>query len=173
MDFFTKKKLTTWAIVILVILNLSTLATLWFLELKRPPLLPSPRSGIGDVQPFLRRKLGLSEEQERQFRELRQRHFDRTNAMMDEIHQLKKEVMAELFVPQPDVEKVRRLSDEIGARQAELERLLFFHFQDLKAVCKPKQREKFRALMNDLLEMTRPPGPHMRHRKSPPLRSRP
>jgi Spy/CpxP family protein refolding chaperone len=169
MDIFTQKRFMTWTIIILVILNLSALATILFRELRKPPPPPpSPERRPEEVQHFLERELNLSPEQAQQFEELRKQHHFQSRAVRDEIRRLRKEIMDELFKSSPDTTKVRKLSDEIGMKEAELVRILFYHFMDLESVCQPEQNGKFRALIQELLRMIAPPEPHQPPGDKPP-----
>lgn len=162
MDFFTKKRLVTWSIVILVLLNLMTLGTIWLQRFRHPLPEPPPshESRPERVQHFLKKELGLTDKQSEQFKEFRDQHFAQSFAIRKDIHRLKKEITDELFTSTPDTEKVEKLANEIGAKESELEKLLFHHFQDLMSVCQPEQKEKFKALVHDLLRMIKPPEQH-------------
>jgi Spy/CpxP family protein refolding chaperone len=158
MNFFTKIRVTTWIIGLLVLLNVLTLGTIWFQQFRRPPApLPPQDRRSENQQRFLERELGLTEQQSQQFQTLREQFFRQSNAIMQAIHQLRKAMMDELFSSSPDTQKAHKLAEEIGAKYVEQERLLFNHFLELKAVCQPAQQEKFQALMRDLLEMMTPP----------------
>ena len=161
MDIFAQKRFMTWAIIILVILNLSALATMLFFVYPKPlpPPPPPQERGQEEVQYFLKKELNLSEEQAKQFRELGEQHNMQSRSVQNETHRFKREIMDELFASQPDTVKVERLANEIGIKEAEKEKLLFHHFMDLASVCDQEQKEKFKALIHDLLDMIRPPEP--------------
>jgi len=154
MDIFTKNRATNWMIVLLVILNVSSLTTIWFLQLRQSPL---PQDNRPDnVRHFLEQELRLTEEQAQQFEELRKQHFVETKAIHEEASQLKKTIMDELFASPPDTAKVESLAEQIGSKQTELEQLRFYHFLNLKSLCEPEQVEKFQALIHEIFQ---PPGP--------------
>ena len=160
MDIFTKKRSTTWIIILLILLNFFTLAMLWYSHLRRPPLPPPPPGGgerPAAVLHFLERELGLTEEQSQKFKQLREKHFFQSKAILDESHQLKERINAELFASVPDAAKVGRLAAEIGEKQADLEKLRFSHFSDLMSECRDGQKEKFKNLLHELLRKTGPP----------------
>lgn len=160
MDIFTKKRSTSWIIILLVLLNFFTLAMLWYSHLRQPALPPPPPGGgerPAAVQHFLERELGLTEEQSQKFKKMREKHFFQSKAILDESHQLKERINAELFASVPDAAKVERLAAEIGEKQADLEKLRFSHFSDLMSECEPGQRERFKSLLHELLRMTGPP----------------
>jgi hypothetical protein len=161
MDESSKKTATKGLLALLVIVNFVTLATLWFFYLRRPRFEPPPRNeGRGpDVQMFLRRELDLNEDQARKFEELRDAFLSSLPALQEDIQRLRVALMSEMFVAEPDVKKIDTLAAEIGAREADMTKRLFYHFKDLVAVCRPDQKQKFELLMSDLLRMIGPPGP--------------
>jgi protein CpxP len=160
MNFFTKIRVTTWIIGLLVLLNVLTLGTIWFQQFRRPPMPPPLQDQRSENQQrFLERELGLTEQQSQQFQTLREQFLLQSNAIMQEIHQLRKTMTDELFSTSPDTQKAQKLAEESGAKHAELELLLFHHFLELKAVCQPAQQEKFQTLMRNLLDMMKPPEP--------------
>ena len=160
MNFFTKIRITSWLLGLLVLLNVLTLGTIWFQQFRRPPAPLSPQDKRSeDQQRFLEQELGLTEQQSQQFQTLREQFFLQSNTIMHEIHQLRKTMTDELFSSSPDTQKAHKLAEEIGAKHAEQERLMFHHFLELASVCQPAQREKFQALMRELLEMLKPPEP--------------
>jgi len=169
MDIFTKKRSTSWIIILLILLNFSTLAMLWYSHLRRPPLSPPPPGGgerPAALQHFLARELDLTEEQSQKLKKLREKHFFQSKAILDKSHQLKERINAELFASVPDAAKVERLAAEIGEKQADLEKLRFSHFGDLMSICEEGQKAKFKSLLHELLRMTGPP-------KAPPPRKKP
>jgi Spy/CpxP family protein refolding chaperone len=160
MNFFTKIRIRSWLLGFLILLNVVTLGTIWFQQFRRPPVPRPPQDRRSENQQrFLEQELGLTEQQSQQFQTLREQFFLQSNAIMQKVHQLRKTMTDELFSSSPDTQKAHKLAEEIGAKHAEQERLLFHHFLELKAVCQPAQREKFQALMRDLLERMKPPEP--------------
>lgn len=169
MDIFIKKRFIVWIIIILVILNLSTLAVIWFFHIKgprRPP--PMPPIGPEQGMLLLDKELNLSETQVQKFKESRDRYFVESKPILDEIHRLKMEIMDEVFAPSPDPSKVKRIAKEIGEKQAKFEELLFDHFLSLREACNPEQEVKLKDLFRDLFEFTKPPLPLIPLRKSRP-----
>lgn len=148
-------------ILILFILNLALIFSIWYPRLKGPG---RKNLGISEhdremVQRYMERQLNLSPEQSANMAKLRDAHFIKADSLTEEINQIRKEIMDELFNNSPDKDKVQKLVEALGTKQVELERLNFSHFQDLLSLCKPDQKEKFKTLLSDLLERMRPPKP--------------
>jgi Spy/CpxP family protein refolding chaperone len=174
MDLFTKNRFTGWVIVILVCLNVATLATLWWVLYHQPIPQRPPEQRPEDVQRFLEKELSLTPEQAERFRESRRRHAERSQAVRDQVLELRKDMIMAILADTPDTALAGQLADRIGALQMETDRLLVSHFMELQSICRPEQRERLRYLMHDLLEMMkpegegRPPGPDRPEGQRPP-----
>ena len=161
MDGIQRKHAARGLVGLLILVNLVTLATLWYSYLKRPPLGRPPQDGRPgqEIQSFLARELGLTPDQSKKFDDLRDKFISTPQAIQEEILRLKQAMMAEIFAERPDEAKVEALAAEIGAKEAQKIRLLYAHFRDLAAVCTPEQKRKFQSIMSDLMRMFGPPGP--------------
>jgi len=170
MDIFTKNRFTFWTIVILVILNISTISMLWFNQNKRigvSPQIREPRQDQRTLQ-FLQKELNLTDAQIKQYDQLRQAHGERTRPLVNDIRQLKKEMMDEIFNDEPDTIKAMQIADLIGKKQTELERITFKHLLDLKELCGKEQLGKLQGLMDEFFRRNPPQG-----QGAPPPRERP
>jgi len=161
MDYFSKKRWAFWGVILLVIMNISALATVWFQQHRPPEPSRRPESERPEppqqrVSQFLKDELELTETQTLQFAEYQNRHFAHASEARDAIRNLKQELFFELSAPKPDTVKVERLAAAIGARQSELEKITFYHFLDLKRLCTPAQQTKLDALFGELLRMLDP-----------------
>ena len=179
MDFFTKNRLLFWCVGVLLLLNVVTLASFW---LRRPPLgPPGGPGGRRGGQRIMEERLQLSDEQARQFKQIRDEHFLRTIPLGDEIHEIRLDLLDEVFAPDPNETTIQDMTAKIGRRQCQFERQLFHHFQELRNVCTDQQAPELRHLLTGLLEsarsggLERPPqgperGPGPGHPAPPPPR---
>ena len=134
MDILTKKHFTFWIIFLLVILNISTISMLWLNQNRRsdaPPPLRAPKHDQRTLG-FLQKELDLTDAQILLYDQLRQAHKQQTRGLINDIRRLKQEMMDEIFNDEPDTTKAMELADLIGEKQAEVERITFNHFLDLK-----------------------------------------
>jgi len=156
MDFITKNKLAFWAIVILIILNITTLS---LVLLRGGPPRPEERfmRGPEDAPPpdalmFLEKELNFSREQAEQLKLLRETHFKGSKELLDSIHLLKKEILSELRNEISDPEKIKSPASEIGKLQTEFELMIFNHFAEIKNVCDKEQKIKFANLIDEIIK---------------------
>jgi Spy/CpxP family protein refolding chaperone len=176
MSFYSRNRVSSWALVILVVLNLALLITLWYprlnppakqpqVEEKKPahdrPVEPGDRKGeprdkrLGD---FLKRELNFTQEQVDKFMELREEHLQTARQSRRQINDLRNELMGHLLDEQLDTDQVEALAEEIGQKTARLETSVFYHFLDLMEICEPGQELKYRQLLRVILDQLKPPG---------------
>jgi periplasmic protein CpxP/Spy len=154
-----------WVVAALVVLNMGSLGFLWYGHLHRPA--PQARQdGKPDPEQFLIREVGLDETQAATVKALRKEHFRETDSLQAVIRQLKRQVTDELFVESPDTGHVRSLTDQIGREHARFEQAVFEHFEKVKELCTPEQRERLRKLTLEALDRPQPPQPSQQERGS-------
>jgi hypothetical protein len=144
MDWLTKQKTYIWLIVLLVFINLTTLVILWIGQPGSPPFNKNDRP---DTNKFLKYELGLSDEQEIMFTQIRKTHFDSTGSINKEIWLKRRSIQNEAFKDIPDTQMVNTLSDEIGVLQEINEIFIFNHFLELKKVLSREQLEIFKNII--------------------------
>jgi len=164
MESIYKIRKKEWAIGLLIILNLLTLAALWLTVFHRSPGGPPPWRGdeARDPQRFLSRELNLTEAQTKEFDNLRDRFLKAAGPLHEEIGRLKDSLIGEMFRPRLDQARIKILIQEIGVRRADEERRLLNHFLDMVNACQPDQKARFQAIMREFMTMIGaldPPGP--------------
>ena len=169
MDVFMKNRFVRWTIIILVLLNLSTLAMLWFVSTRRPAGPPDhPRQRDEAAARFLQEELQLSDAQFQEYQRLRDDHRKRAENINREMMDLKQEMLGELFNTHPDTARALALTRFIGAIQAELERITFNHFLELRDLCGIEQRDKLERLLRDFFRQSHVGNPPGREGQPPP-----
>ncbi|MBN2011732.1 periplasmic heavy metal sensor [candidate division KSB1 bacterium] len=155
-----KNKLSVWLIALLVILNIATVSMFW-INFNRNPMRQTPFG----LQPpeqrtlqFLQQELGLTDAQIKLYDQLRQAHAKQTRPLLQNIRQLKRQMMDEIFSSEPDSGKVVEFTRRIGDIQAEIERLTFEHFLDLKKLCGENQVDKLQELLDEFFRRNPAPG---------------
>jgi Spy/CpxP family protein refolding chaperone len=166
MDVFKQNKILFWIIIILVVINLGTIAGMWFLHFGRKPhheiLLPQhpmpdrKSPGIGRFE-MLGTELKFNEEQMIKFNELRAGHQQEMKNYADKINGIKKKILADISMPEPDTAKANELFTEIGHYQASIEKEIFNHFRRIKMICTDEQKQKLNEILKDIAELKIPP----------------
>lgn len=164
MDLFKKTRFLGLLVVLLIILNTTLLALIWVQKLKPPshrPPHPQHRSmdeNSGEMRRFLEAELGFDESQSEEYLLLRRRHRERIEELSRELNSVKKEMFDTVLEEDTRPTLSDSLLDLSLEKQAEIERLTFQHFLDLKELCEPGQQEKLKLLMHELFRR-RPPPP--------------
>lgn len=146
MDWLTKQKTYVWLIVVLIIINITTLLFLW---LGRPQPPDMNRDKKPDMDKFLKNELGLNQEQDQKIKQLRETLFDTTSKINELIWTNKKLLHEESFKEFPDNEKVNTIAIEIGNLETQGEILRFNHFTQIGKVLNVEQLKKFRNLLGE------------------------
>ena len=174
MDLFAKRRLIAWMFILLVVINIGSLATVWFLHFQGPPPFRPPREGIQEnVKRFLEKEMNLTSKQSQQFIAIRGRYFKQSLALMDEIHRLRFELLSKSFDPLSDTLKVKSIAQMIGEKQEKLELLTYSQIKDLYSVCRPDQQKIFKELLRKILVINGPPEPPGERGNMPPPRGIP
>jgi len=101
---------------------------------------------------FFREKLGLAPEQVNVFRELN-REFNRNGHQINSsLKQLRIEMVAELGQTNPNEERLKSISAEIGALHTKLKTVTIDYYLEMKAVCDPIQQQKLNDMFMGLLK---------------------
>ncbi|MCF7973577.1 MAG: periplasmic heavy metal sensor [Phycisphaerae bacterium] len=173
MDYIRQNRIMGWSVTVLVVLNALALGTLWWTRLMpsdmriERPMRQGTGEGRGtrrgpggpDVVEFIERELTLDADQTQAFRALRRQFFQDSFETLRTIHSLKQSLLQTVFASDTDSNQIEKLAGDIGQLQASLEIAQANHFEQIKALCTPEQKEHFMQLIDDVLDMTRPQGP--------------
>lgn len=149
-----KIKLLTWAVVLLVVLNLTTIATIFYHNYnenakKEIIVLGTESNNRLDGQ-FFRQTIGFNNSQMMTFREAHQEFQPKANEIILRIDSLKKEMFLELKKVKSDTVKLNNLSLETGALHAQLKRETNRFYLKIKMVCTPHQIEQLQTTFTPL-----------------------
>lgn len=153
---FAKKYRWIWiGFIIMVLLNIGTLATIWAIHANnRRDRDPIERRE--DMQRFLGRSLDLSSEQRQKFHSLRQQHFRESRQMMQHIGELRNRYFQLLTGDNPaDSLSADSIAAQIGREQVRFERALYDHLAHLRGQLNTDQKAKFDRLMQRMLDHPR------------------
>jgi len=153
MDIFKQNRYLFVVIILLVILNLATITMLWLgkPEQRQPRLdQPNPAEEQNRISQILKDELGFDKQQIDKYLQIRREHREKVRMLNDEIRQVKKQMFDEVLKDIPKPEFSDSLLAISQSKQAEIERMTFQHFLNLKRLCKPEQQNKLKLLMHEL-----------------------
>ncbi|MEI8007193.1 MAG: periplasmic heavy metal sensor [Bacteroidota bacterium] len=142
-------------IAVLVVLNLCTLAFMWF---NRPGRERIGRHE-GEAASFLVKELGLSAEQQKEYQQLRQEHREILNKLTEQDKVLHQQFFELLLMEVPDTAKVQLFANVIAMNRNQMELVTYDHFSRINKILTPDQQKKFKLIFKDVLKMVLPPPP--------------
>lgn len=138
------------AIVVLVLINISTLVFMWM-----------HRPGHGSRGPgeFLIKSISFDAAQQSELARLRDAHRAAMRDFRRQNGDVRQRFYAFLASSAPDSTQWQPLADSIAFGQKQMEMVTFRHFQAVRALCRPEQQPKFDAVIGEALQnMSGPPG---------------
>lgn len=150
MEIKKKNKVLMWTVGILLVLNISTLSTIWIENHKEKKHRESYRSK--NHREVLINELQLNKEQIQFYQQSRKQHWNQLLLKKKEILDLKKEVHRAVFKASCDTVYIYQLIDSIGFMNAELERNNYQHFLEIKEQLDSAQLNRFHEFMGELLQ---------------------
>ena len=149
-----KTKLLTWAVVLLVVLNMTTIATVFYRNYKvsaeKETIVLGNESNDMLNGRFFRQTIGFNDSQMITFREANREFRPKANGIIFQIDSLKNEMFLELKKAKSDTVKLNDLSYETGALHADLKRETNRFYLKVKTVCTPKQIEQLQTTFTPL-----------------------
>lgn len=169
MNFIAKNKWLTVAFVILILLNVTTLAVFWWS--KKVPLEEAvpPQGG---AMTFLIKELQLDSAQQQQLIVFRDEHRSATREIRKKNREAKETFFSLLEKEGITATEIDQAATVSARYDAELSKITFDHFKKIRSICTPVQQKKFDEIIHEVLRMLsgpqgpppprdgRPPGPH-------------
>ena len=154
----SKNKILVWAVVLLMIANVAVLTTIWLLHTKQRPQRGTPAD-------YLVKELALNTDQQNRLHELAKEHHRQSQEIRGQIKDARHDLFKLLQQPNVSDSIKKAAADNVAKNLEQLDLLTFNHFQQVRALCTPRQQKKFDEIIEDVLEMIAtgpPPGPHGR-----------
>lgn len=155
-----------WIIVILVVMNLTTIITIMYNRSHLPDqaLISTSNQGMTDDTSmkysgrYFRDELDLSMEQMKKFSEFnpefRQAVLSINRAMAEKRH----EMLIEMAKNNCDTISLNMLSDSIGDLHAALKKKTYTYYMDFKDICNQQQQKKLEQLFGEMFNSDLPMG---------------
>jgi len=151
MNYFKEKKIAFWTIVILIVLNVSTLTTIW---LHRPPRpFPHPPRSGKFIPDFVIAELKLNAIQKEAFEKSEQQQMKKIIPLLDSLHLCKQQLFLSSFEDVIDSTKTNILIQKIGTIAEKIDIITFSHILELKKVCNHQQQDILKNLFRDMGEV--------------------
>lgn len=157
METNKKLKLLTWAVIILILANITALVAMFIKpghhdNHKSNKMHEHPERYTGERRdPFLRdlqKELNWSDEQLKKVEDLKQPKFNNIETIRDSIPLVKKALLEEIYKKSIDTAKISSLTKTLGDLQYRIEYNFFMHFTDIAAVSTEEQKKKMKDVFD-------------------------
>ncbi len=157
-----KNKILIWSIVILVLLNVSTIATILYHnyqeKIEKEDIVVDTQGQNPLNGRYFRQTLKFTDSQMEVFREVNHEFRPNANRIIIKIDSLKSEMFAEIKKNVSDTVRLNALALETGHLHAQLKRETNRFYLRIKAVCTPQQLEKLQDAFSPLFRDESCPG---------------
>ncbi len=145
---------------IIAILLLANIAMLIFFVLLREPGKQWHRNdkGVSPVSEMLQKKLGFTEQQMKEYEQLKQQHREKMKPLFEDLRTAKEQLYKYLSDTTTNETILNTATDLIGQKQSVIDLRFFNHFKDIRALCTAEQRVGFDSLLPPLLHKMIIPG---------------
>lgn len=135
-------------VVLLIVLNLLSWTTLWYFS-KNSDEGP-PKKDITKLTELLKEKLELSEKQANHLLQIREDFFRKEEKLGDEIRNKRDSLNEQIFNKEINEVAVDQLARRIAEGEYQMECYRIEQAKQLKALCTPKQLERFQELVLEI-----------------------
>jgi len=147
-----------WAIVILAVMNISTLATIMYnnyQSIKTETISVSDQKQLeADSEKFsgryFRDQLNLSSEQMDKFKEINPVFRPKARYITIELVEKRKQMLVEMSGANSDTTRLNALSDSIGQLHSDLKKITYRYYLEIKGICNQEQQSKLEQLFGEM-----------------------
>jgi Spy/CpxP family protein refolding chaperone len=163
----TQQKILVWSAVVLLVLNVSALATIGIHIFQNTEVAnPDRQENAFDSNPgsgnfsgrYFRDKLELSAQQLNQFVRINQSFRKEAITIQGQLTEIRKEMLEEMAATKSDTLRLNRLSEELGTLHARLKVSAFRYYLNIKELCTPDQKIKLKEIFKTFFETDTPKG---------------
>ncbi len=164
METISKNKLLFTIIIILILINISTLSLVWYGRLKPPPpppfppMMERPEGPPPEGKAFLKEQLKLTDAQMEAIDKIRETHISQIRKIKEDMKGLKDKLFSNLKNPSADTNTIKDITTQIGNIEARVDIITFDNFREVRKICTDEQKKKFDEIILDVLRMGAPEG---------------
>ena len=158
MKIENKHNLMVWAIIGLVIMNLSTLITIAYHQRQSDKSLVSATADPKQLEVnadkfsgrFFRNQLNFSDEQMEKFRQINPLFRPKVREITIELAQKRQLMLREMSSVHCDTTRLNALSDSIGYLHSNLKKLTYRYYLEIKGICNSEQQKNLEILFSEV-----------------------
>lgn len=157
MNTTTKKTLLIGTIIILIVINISALATIFYNNKIRPHRSAETNNLTDEARTrgmhrFMREQLNLTDGQYAQFQEINRTNMTKVHNIASELNNKRIEMMNEIAKKNPNLKILDDIAYDIGSLHYELKKVTIHHFLELKEICTPEQQDSLQKIFIRLIQ---------------------
>ena len=163
MESNNKQKFLVWAVVVLAVMNISTLATIMYhnktsvkQEVRESGHLETDAEKYSGR--YFRDKLNLDQNQMDQFRMLNPVFRRQAMEVTSKLTEYRRKMLDEMAGSDVNATKLNALSDSIGFLHSRLKKLSWNYYSDIKEICNSSQQELLKQLFTEMFINDLPMG---------------
>jgi protein CpxP len=157
MNLFQKNQLIFWVLIILVVINVSALASFFLLT---KPQTPAPCCPPEEQQCVaFRDELDLSAAQIKEVNILNKNYRESAEPVVAAIKETREAILTELERSAPDTMSINTLTNRLAILQVKIQKENIKQYSELRRVCTPEQAQRLSALFRDLYGCPMKDGP--------------
>jgi Spy/CpxP family protein refolding chaperone len=148
------KNNTTRILTIAVILLLVANIALVFI-IMRGRKGPDRRDGRKDPSEMMSKELNMTDQQEKDFKSLKEAHFKNVKPLFDSIRASKTAFFSLIKDPNVSDSLINASEQQVLSQQARLDKLTFDHFKRVRALFTPEQLPRYDSFINKMMDRRR------------------
>jgi len=143
-------------VAILLLTNIATLSIYWFKKVPNNGPGRDPRNREKRMGQFMVDQMKFDNRQEASYWKLRDSMISSQRPLMDSILTARKSFFDLLNQPDAPDSTLQLRSDKITALQKRLDIVTFYHFQQVRSLCRPDQLQKFDTVIKEIVTRMTP-----------------
>jgi Spy/CpxP family protein refolding chaperone len=154
-----------WLVVLLLIVNVSAIATMVYHqkqartdESSSPSFMFESEESLRYSGRWFRDELGLTREQMREFSRFNPVFRQKVRSINIDLNRVKMEMLREMNAKESNIERLNMLSDSIGNLHSELKKVTYSYYLEFKKIINPEQQEKLSQIFAGMFEGVTPQG---------------
>ena len=153
-----KNSMMVWAIVVLAVMNISTILTVMY---HRAQAVKAEVGTAADTKQteadsekfsgrYFRDQLNLSSDQMEKFKVINPAFRPKARNITIELSNKRKEMLAEMAALKSDTSRLNALSDSIGRLHSDLKKISYKYYLGIKSICDQEQQRKLEQIFSEM-----------------------
>jgi len=147
-----------WAIVILALMNISTIATIMYENYQSVKTVATSVSDRKQLEVdsekftgrYFRDQLNLSSEQMDKFKEFNPVFRPKARYITIELAEKRKQMLIEMSALNSDTARLNAFSDSIGQLHSNLKKITYRYYMEIKSICNQEQQKKLEQIFGEM-----------------------